>query len=110
MYQYTAGLDHKMNQELSRRSRSRSCRRHKKHAWGDAGYQGVNKRQEMQGCMAQWHEAMRPGKRNAFDLQCESSTSCWTKTEAEHLKVSVCAKVGHPFRVIKQQFGYSKLR
>ena len=30
--------------------------------------------------------------------------------KAEHLKASVRAKVEHPFRVIKQQFGYAKTR
>ena len=30
--------------------------------------------------------------------------------KAEKLKVSIRAKVEHPFRVIKRQFGYSKVR
>ncbi len=28
----------------------------------------------------------------------------------EHFKASVCAKVEHPFRAIKRQFGYTKFR
>lgn len=35
-------------------------------AFGDAGYQGVEKREENQGCPVRWHVAMRPGKRKAL--------------------------------------------
>jgi transposase, IS5 family len=31
-------------------------------------------------------------------------------SQAEQLKASVRAKVEHPFRVVKQQFGYAKVR
>lgn len=78
-----------------------------KHAWGDAGYQGVDKRQEMQGCKTQWHVAMRPGKRKALDPE---RVLHRLLEKAERLKASVRAKVEHPFRVIKQQFGYAKVR
>lgn len=37
-----------------------------KQAWGDASYQGVDKRQEMQGCKAAGHVAMRPGRGKAL--------------------------------------------
>ena len=82
-----------------------------KHAWGDAGYQGVDKRQEMQGSKAKakikWHVAMRPGKRKALDANRELHKLL---EKVERLKASVRAKVEHPFRVIKQQFGYAKAR
>ena len=82
-----------------------------KHAWGDAGYQGVDKRQEMQGSKAKakikWHVAMRPGKRKALDANRELHKLL---EKVERLKASVRAKVEHPFRVIKQQFGYAKVR
>ena len=80
-----------------------------KHAWGDAGYQGVGKRQEMQGSKAKikWHVAMRPGKRKALDPDRELHKLL---EKVERLKASVRAKVEHPFRVIKQQFGYAKVR
>ena len=78
-----------------------------KHAWGDAGYQGVDKRQEMQGSKAKWHVAMRPGKRKALDPEGELHKLL---EKAERLKASMRAKVEHPFRVIKQQFGYVKVR
>lgn len=35
--------------------------------FGDAGYQGVEKRDETQGIVVDWHVAMRPGKRRALD-------------------------------------------
>src|SRR3546814_15366075 len=35
--------------------------------FADAGYQGVAKREETQGIKANWHVAMRPGKRKALD-------------------------------------------
>ena len=74
-------------------------------AFGDAGYQGVHKRPEA--AAPRWHVAMRPGKRRQLDL-----TRKWARMldEAEHLKASVRAKVEHPFRVLKQQFGYTKVR
>ncbi len=66
------------------------------HAWGDAGCQGVDKRQEMQGSKVKWHVAMRPGKRKALDLNRELHKLL---EKAERLKASVRAKVEHPFRV-----------
>jgi len=35
--------------------------------FADAGYQGVAKREETQDIKANWHVAMRPGKRKALD-------------------------------------------
>ena len=74
-------------------------------AFGDAGYQGVHKRPEA--AAPRWHVAMRPGKRRQLDL-----TRQWARMldEAEHLKASVRAKVEHPFRVLKRQSGYTKVR
>ena len=76
-------------------------------AWADAGYQGANKREEMQGRDVRWHVAMRPGKRKALDQQ---SPLHRTLEQLEKLKASVRAKVEHPFRIVKQQFGYAKVR
>ena len=74
-------------------------------ALGDAGYRGVDKRQEAQG--PAWFVPMRPGKRNALDT---SSKWAGLPELAEQLEASVRAKVEHPFRVLKQQFGCAKLR
>jgi IS5 family transposase len=74
-------------------------------AFGDAGYQGVQKRPESS--LANWHVAMRPGKRRCLDLGNRIDAIA---DEIERLKASVRAKVEHPFRVIKRQFGFTKVR
>ena len=49
---------------------------------------------------------MRPGKRKQ-----QKHTPWGAITEqAEKLKASIRAKVEHPFRVIKRQFGHAKVR
>ena len=53
-----------------------------------------------------WHVAMRPSKRKAL-----SATPLGGLLERlEHTKASIRAKVEHPFRVIKRQFGFTKVR
>jgi transposase, IS5 family len=74
-------------------------------AFGDAGYQGVHKRGEAQG--PTWHVAMRPGLRRKLNPFIEPE---FIAEQAEKLKASVRAKVEHPFRVLKRQFGYTKVR
>ena len=75
-------------------------------AWGDAGYQGAHKRPDAHPDV-RWHVAMKPGKRKALD----KSTSLGQVAEhIEKIKASVRAKVEHPFRVIKRQFGHVKVR
>jgi IS5 family transposase len=73
--------------------------------FADAGYQGATKRDEATG--VDWHVAMRPGKRRALDKH-----SPWGNLldKAEQIKASVRAKVEHPFRVLKCQFGFVKVR
>ena len=73
--------------------------------FADAGYQGAMKRPEASG--VPWHVAMRPGKRRALDMKKKSHRLI---DEAERLKASVRAKVEHAFRVIKLQFGFTKVR
>ena len=75
--------------------------------FADAGYQGVAKREEAQGIEANWHVAMRPGKRKALD---KATPMGRVLDELEHVKASIRAKVEHPFRVIKRQFGHVKVR
>jgi IS5 family transposase len=75
-------------------------------AHGDAGYQGAEKRPEAQG-KAKWNIAMRPGKRRALD---KTQPSNALVDAIERRKASIRAKVEHPFRVIKRQFGYTKVR
>jgi IS5 family transposase len=75
-------------------------------AFGDAGYQGVEKRADAKEDVT-WQVAMRPGKRRALDKENEADALI---DQAEKLKASVRAKVEHPFRVIKRQFGFVKVR
>ena len=76
-------------------------------AFGDAGYQGVEKRPDAKAGVT-WHVAMRPGKRKALDK--ENNEADALLDQAEKLKASIRAKVEHPFRVIKRQFGFTKVR
>jgi IS5 family transposase len=80
---------------------------HESEVFGDAGYQGVDKREETQGLDVSWHVAMRPGKRKALNLNRASERFM---DELETIKARIRAKVEHPFRVVKQQFGYAKTR
>jgi len=74
------------------------------HVWADSGYRGAQTRVDREGL--QWHIAARPsdiarlpeGRRKA------------AAHKREHRKASVRAKVEHPFRVIKRQFGLMKVR
>ena len=74
-------------------------------AFGDAGYRGVDKREEARG--PKWHVAMQPGKRRQLDPQRK-----WARLleKAEQLKASIRAKVEHPFHVIKNLFRHKKTR
>jgi IS5 family transposase len=74
-------------------------------AFGDAGYQGVHKRPEAAG--PHWHVALRPGLRRQLNpfIGPDFLLECIEKTKA-----SLRAKVEHPFRVLKRQFGYTKVR
>ena len=74
-------------------------------AFGDAGYQGVHKRPEAQG--PTWHVAMRPGKRRKLNPFIEPD---FVAERMEKMKASIRAKVEHPFRIIKRQFGFTKVR
>ena len=75
-------------------------------AVGDAGYQGVQKRPEAKADV-NWHVAMKPGKRKALDLNDPAQA---ITDKIERVKASIRAKVEHPFRVVKKQFGHVKVR
>jgi IS5 family transposase len=72
--------------------------------FADSGYRGVEKRQEIQDKHAgvDWEIAMMPGKRKALD---KNKASQALTDRIEKIKASFRAKVEHPFRVIKCQFG-----
>jgi IS5 family transposase len=75
-------------------------------ALGDAGYQGVEKREENQGKSMTWHVAMRPGKRRALP----QDRFGWIQEQLEKMKASLRAKVEHPFHVVKNLFKHRKTR
>jgi len=77
--------------------------------FGDAGYQGVAKRDEVKAAhpSVEWQVAMRPSKRRALDRDTPMGA---IYAKLEKLKSSVRAKVEHPFQVIKCQWGYRKTR
>jgi IS5 family transposase len=74
-------------------------------AFGDAGYRGVHKRPEAVG--PTWHVAMLPGLRRKLNAFIEPD---FVAERIEKMKASIRAKVEHPFRVLKRQFGFTKVR
>ena len=75
--------------------------------FADAGYQGVEKRDDTQDICTRWHIALRPGLRRLLDTTDPKDAIA---EEMEHVKARIRAKVEHPFRVIKRQFGHVKVR
>ena len=75
--------------------------------FADAGYQGADKRPDAK-ADCKWHVAMRPGKRKKLDKDNKLADALINKVEK--IKASIRAKVEHPFRVIKRQFGFTKVR
>jgi IS5 family transposase len=73
--------------------------------FADSGYRGIEKRSRRK--RVRWSTAMTPGKRKALDM---SKPIDALKDKVEYVKASIRAKVEHPFRVIKRQFGYAKAR
>ena len=74
--------------------------------FADAGYQGAAKRVDAKAGV-NWRIALRPGQRRALD---KGNPIDVLIDQVEKLKASVRAKVEHPFRVIKCQFGHVKVR
>ena len=80
--------------------------------WADAGYVGVDKREDMQEALSaneqtvQWHVAKR---RSTIEKLADG----WQKSMAqayEKLKAQVRSRVEHPFHVVKNIFKYKKTR
>ena len=69
--------------------------------WADAGYRGLDKRHPQRSVA--WHIALAPGKRRALAPDDPRAV-------AERAQARVRAKVEHPFRYVKQVFGYAKVR
>ena len=73
---------------------------------GDAGYTGANKREELSDRRLKWHIAAKRGTVKAL----KPGPYKKAVERLEYLKAAMRAKVEHPFRVIKRQFGYTKTR
>lgn len=74
-----------------------------KSVWGDAGYVGIDKRDEHADKTVNWFIACRPGKRKQMDPASDAA-------QCEKTKSQVRAKVEHPFLYIKRIFNYGKVR
>lgn len=73
---------------------------------GDSGYTGADKREELQHVAVGFLIAEKPSKLRAMKNKRDRKyAERW-----ERYKASVRAKVEHPFRVVKRQFGYAKVR
>ena len=74
-------------------------------------YQGADQRPDMPTPEPerkfQWHIAMKRSQRKALDHQHPISA---LQEQLEQVKSKIRAKVEHPFRVIKRQFGHVKVR
>jgi IS5 family transposase len=75
-----------------------------KSVYADAGYQGAEKRAPKRG--RTWYIAAKRGSVKAMP---EGELKDAVK-HTEHMKAAVRSKVEHPFRVVKRQFGYQKVR
>ncbi|WP_343364162.1 IS5 family transposase [Xanthomonas oryzae pv. oryzae] len=74
---------------------------------GDSGYTGLEKREEMKRKRTlRYLIAEKPSKLK----QIKNKRELKLAKRWEHTKASLRAKVEHPFRVIKRQFGYVKVR
>ena len=74
--------------------------------YADAGYQGIGKRPEMAGKSTEFWVAMHPGKRRALPDTPDGKLQDLVETAKAHIR----AKGEHPFRVVKQQFGFQKTK
>jgi len=73
----------------------------------DAGYTGVEKRPEHEGRPVIWQIAAR---RSTYKKHGKRSALYNAIRKIEKAKAQTRAKVEHPFRVVKRQFGYTKVR
>jgi IS5 family transposase len=68
----------------------------------DAGYQGAPQREELAEVDVDWLIAERPGKVKTLKQHPRKNK---TAINIEYMKASIRARVEHPFRIIKRQFG-----
>ncbi|WP_218570682.1 IS5 family transposase [Klebsiella michiganensis] len=73
----------------------------------DAGYQGAPQREELAEVDVDWLIAERPGRVKTLKQHPRRNK---TAINIEYMKASIRARVEHPFRIIKRQFGFVKAR
>jgi IS5 family transposase len=73
--------------------------------YGDAGHIGIEKREAFKDCEADMRIAMKPGQRRVLPDTPEGRLLDLIETAKAHFR----AKVEHPFRIIKCQFGFRKV-
>lgn len=73
---------------------------------GDSGYTGADKRVELRKAKAGFLIAAKPSKVRAI----KNKRKRVVAEDWEHFIARLRAKVEHPFRVVKRQFGYTKVR
>ncbi|WP_373565857.1 IS5 family transposase [Microbulbifer okhotskensis] len=74
-----------------------------KRVWGDSGYTGAEKREELKSKEVEWHIAEKRSRLKHRPGRAELR-------KVEKIKAQIRAKVEHPFRYIKNIFGYGKVR
>jgi IS5 family transposase len=97
----TAANEHDLNQA------SNLLHGDEQFVFADAGYRGAEKRKELTTDAVQWHIAEQPGKLKRLRKHPRINKVI---LKTEYLKASIRAKVEHPFRIIKCQFGFIKAR
>lgn len=77
------------------------------YAFADAGYRGAEKRPALKDKGMEWYIAQSPSAVKVLKRHPRINRA---KLQIEHLKASIRARVEHPFRIIKCQFGFTKAR
>ncbi|WP_299204088.1 IS5 family transposase [uncultured Amphritea sp.] len=75
--------------------------------FADNGYRGAEKRDELKDVPVDWHIAEAPSRIKELRKHPRINK---TVLSIEYMKASIRAKVEHPFRIIKCQFGFTKTR
>jgi transposase, IS5 family len=79
---------------------------HEEEAFGDAGYLGVDNRDEMKGKPVKWRVAAKRGKIKAM----QEGPLKDLVIAVERTKAQIRARVEHPFHVVKNLFHHRKVR
>ncbi|MEP8156959.1 transposase [Klebsiella pneumoniae] len=72
----------------------------------DAGYQGAPQREELAEVDVDWPICRASRQANLEAASAQEQTAI----NIEYMKASIRARVEHPFRIIKRQFGFVKAR